>query len=202
MVHWDWITTPEPLFDHYTLFRYSHLFVLQGGDTIWLNQNIPNPLPGTPQYLDSTKVLDIFTIDTKEYVDINTYHSAGIVGYKVAVWDTHHNFELGNMSGNYEGQAVHPATVYLNPATNITAHSADFSWIANQPGNTYLLYSSLDTTNLTLENGTLRAVVHGQTSTTVDSLGSGILYYFAIWARDTYGNYSDRSNIIEVQTLY
>ncbi len=202
VVQWDWVASPEKLFDHYTLYRYSNLFIIQGADTIWLNQTLPNPLPGTPRYLDSTVVLDIFSIETKEYVDLNTYHANGIVGYKVAVWDTHGNYEIGNMSGNYEGQGIHPATVYLNPATNITAHSADFSWAATQPGNTYLLYSSLDTTTLTLDEATLRAVVHGQTSTTVDSLGSGVLYYFAIWARDPYGNYSDRSNVIEVQTLY
>jgi hypothetical protein len=202
IVNWAWANQSEAYFDHYELVRYSNLYVRVNGNKQYLIDNIPNPLPHVPFADDSVVVQVISGASTQQFIDTGVTHNSGLYGYRILVVDGQGNFERGNMSGNYEGEGILPEQVQLNAATNITSHSASLNWNTTQPGNTYHIYSDFYADSLSLEGSNLHMSVTGSTNATIENLQSGLRYYFCIWTEDNYGNISDQSNIIEVETLF
>ena len=199
VLQWDWATVPEPDFQAYRINRYTDLFVLQASDTIWLADTILETVPLALQWRQSTLVTTTTNIAQLSYTDNSIDQATGTYAYQVMVEDRHGNQEGGEILGNFV--AMELPTVVLAEATNITAHGATLVWTPAQAANFYLLYSNTDSTGMSRENSALQAeTVNLQAAVT--GLGSGVTYWYAVWAKDSRGNFSQRSNLVKVQTLF
>ena len=199
VLQWEWASDPEPDFSAYQINRYSDLFIIQNGDTTRLGDNLLAQVPAALQWNQSTTVATINNIAQLSYTDNSINQNNANYGYQIMVVDSRGNMEGGEILGNFVAMTL-PSVTLLAP-TNLSAHSATLIWTPGQAADSYLLYSNTDSTDMNRDNSTLQLETTNLQAT-ISGLGSGVTYWFAVWAKDSRGNYSDRSNRVKVQTLF
>ena len=199
VLQWNWAKGPEPDFQAYQINRYSDLFVIQNGDTIRMADTLLSEVPATLEWNQSVTIATIENLAQLSYTDNSINQTEILYAYQIMVQDLRGNLEGGEVMGNFVAMTL-PSVLMLSP-TNITTHAATLNWAAAQAADSYLLYSNLDSTGMSRDNSVLqRETVNLQAN--VSGLGSGVTYWFAVWAKDSRGNYSERSNLVKVQTLF
>jgi len=156
-------------------------------------------VPATLEWNQSVTIATIENLAQLSYTDNSINQTEILYAYQIMVQDLRGNLEGGEVMGNFVAMTL-PSVVMLSP-TNITTHAATLNWAAAQAADSYLLYSNLDSTGMSRDNSVLqRETVNLQAN--VSGLWSGVTYWFAVWAKDSRGNYSERSNLVKVQTLF
>lgn len=199
VLQWEWADQAESDFAAFQIHRYTDLFILQNGDTTWIGDELLEEVPAALQWKSSDVVTTISNAAQRSYTDNAIQQSEGDYAYQVMVVDSRGNMEGGEILGNFVAMTL-PSVTLLAPA-NITSHSATLLWTPAQAASVYELYFNTDSTGMSRENSELVAeTVNLQVNVT--GLGSGVTYWFAVWAQDSRGNYSDRSNLVKVETLF
>lgn len=199
VLQWDWASDPETDFQAYLINRYADLFIFKNGDTLRLRDTLMSEVPATLEWNQSVSVATIENVAQLSYTDNSINQTEQYYAYQIMVMDSRGNLEGGEILGNFVAMTL-PTVTLLNP-TNITAHGATLSWTPGQAADSYLLYSNLDSTGMSRDNSDLRTETV-DLQFTVAGLGSGVTYWFAVWAKDSRGNFSERSNMVKVQTLF
>ncbi|MCF7802077.1 MAG: fibronectin type III domain-containing protein [Candidatus Marinimicrobia bacterium] len=199
ILQWDWADQPESDFAAFQINRYTDLFILQNGDTTWIGDELLEEVPAALLWKSSQIVTTITNVAQRSYTDNAIQQSEGDYAYQIMVKDSRGNLEGGEILGNFVAMTL-PSVTLLAPA-NITNHSATLLWTPAQAASAYELFYNTDSTGMSRDNSELVAeTVNLQANVT--GLGSGVTYWFAVWARDSRGNYSERSNLVKVETLF